>query len=132
MVDISEMFQVETQRLVNELLGSILKLNFVVVTTADGFEVASSESSQFSREDIAKLAAMSSSIAVIGNMAVKEVSHAEQYESILIEGAENYILILGIPHPQRSLIMGLVASHDAVLGQVLYHAKMVAAQICKI
>lgn len=130
--DTPKKFQAEVQRLIDSLLAGINKLSFVVVTTADGFEVAASESLQFSREDVAKLAAMSSSIAAIGSMAVKEISNTEGYESILIEGAKNYILILGVPHPERSLIMGLVASHDAVLGQVLYQAKLVAAEICKI
>jgi Uncharacterized distant relative of homeotic protein bithoraxoid len=127
-----ENFQLEVQWQVDELISVVAKLNFVVVTTADGFEVAASEGSKFTREDVSKLAAMSSSIAAIGGMAVREISNSEECESILIDGSESYILILGVPHPKKSLIMGLVASHDAVLGQILYQAKLAAAEICKL
>lgn len=106
-------------------------VRLIVATSTDGFEVASVNTSQLKNTDVAKIAAMSSSLSAIGNMAVKEISPGNQYQSIQIESDNGYILIVEVPYPKYPLIMNIVTTKDAILGQVLYRTKQSIAEICK-
>lgn len=132
MSQVSQEFQPAVQALIEELSQQLVGVKFIVVTSIDGFELASTQAGSFSQSDAAKVAAMSSSISAIGSMAVKEVAVGNQYESIIIEGNGGYILILELPHPKHPLVMSLIASEKAILGQMLYQAKQTVTRICEL
>ena len=96
-----------------------------VVSTADGFDVASraDDAAQGSR-----LAAMASSIAAICSV-VGEESNIGEHQSISIESEKGYVVMVHVTHPANPMILNLVADKSAVLAQMIYFAKQTAAQL---
>lgn len=109
----------------DELMTALSGLIAVVIATADGFEVASRGRADV---EIAKLAAMACSISALGAMVGTE-SGIGQYQSVVIEADEGYVLIMEIPHPSYPMIMNLVVGSEEMLGQALYRAKRAAARL---
>lgn len=110
----------------------VQKLNGVkgaVITTGDGFEVAVNVVSD---TDGAKLSAMASSISAIGNMAVQETNLGARHQSITIESEEGYVFIMDIPNPSCPMILNIITSKSAVLGQVVYYAKHIVNKLSEI
>lgn len=93
-----------------------------ILTTEDGFEVAVESIGEV---DSSKLAAMASSLSAISNMSVSETDLGTQYHSIIIESDRGYIVIMDIAYETFPMILNIVASKNAVLGQILYHARSV-------
>ncbi len=126
----SQLVSKETRSRASALLQFLVqKLNGVkgaVVTTGDGFEVAVSAGSE---ADAAKLSAMASSISAIGSMAVQESNVGKQHESITIESDEGYIFIMDIHHPTCPMILSVVTTKSALLGQVIYYSKHVVKKL---
>lgn len=103
-------------------MGEISGAVAVVVSTADGFEVASRarDAAQSSR-----LSAMASSIAAIGAV-IGEETFSGACRGIFIEADKGQIVMVEIRHPAHVLILTIVADERALLGAVTYSARQTA------
>lgn len=110
---------------VEGLMLNLKDLSAALVASTDGFEIAARAQSSV---DVSKLAAMACSISALGSM-VGEESAIGQYQNVVVEADEGYVVILDIPHPSFPMILSLVASRDEILGQVLYRAKRVVSRL---
>lgn len=110
------------QAAADALMSDVKGIKGVVVSTEDGFELAACVENT---AQVARLAAMASSLAALGAMAGEE-SSLGRCDSLVMQASEGYLAIVQIQRSDVSLILSIVAGPDAVLGQVLYHAKTVA------
>lgn len=126
---VSEELRKNSDHLLKLLIQKLSGVKGAVITTGDGFEVAVNVVSD---TDGAKLAAMASSISAIGNMAVQETDLGSRHSSITIEGEDGYIFIMDIPNPSCPMILNVITSKSAVLGQVIYYAKHIVNKLSTI
>lgn len=110
-------------RELDKLMNSATGVESAVLTTEDGFEVAFRSAND--DVDSSKLAAMASSLSAISNMSIFETNLGTEYNSIIIESDKGYIVIMDIDNEAFPMILNVVASKKAVLGQILYHARAV-------
>ena len=109
------------ERLMTEITGAVA----VVISTADGFEVAARarDTSQSSR-----LSAMASSIAAIGAV-IGEETLTGACRGIFIEADSGRIVMVEIRHPEHVLILTIVTDEQALLGAVTYSARQTALEL---
>ncbi|AZS50351.1 hypothetical protein DM558_05985 [Entomomonas moraniae] len=110
-------------RELDKLMSVATGIESAVLTTEDGFEVAFKSTDE--TVDPSKLAAMASSLSAISNMSICETNLGTEYNSIIIESDKGYIVIMDIDNEAFPMILNVVASKNAVLGQILYHARAV-------
>ena len=91
-----------------------------VVSTEDGFEVAAQ-----GQGSPARLSAMASSMAALGAIAGEE-NQLGHCANVVIEAAEGFIVMLQARRPGLTLVLSVVASREAVLGQILYVSREAA------
>ncbi|MFZ6722798.1 hypothetical protein [Undibacterium sp. Ji49W] len=113
------------KKAVDSVHSQVKGVKAVVISTEDGFEVASRVESTAL---VTRLSAMSSSLASLGALAGEE-SNLGSCENLIIEAKFGMLLIFQIQREQGSLIMSVVAGRDAIVGQVLYFAKQAARNL---
>ena len=123
---VSDALRDDARGLLQSFVQKINGMKGAVIATSDGFEVAQDI---MSGADGAKLSAMASSISAIGNMVTQETDTGDRHRCIVIEGEQGYILIMDIPHSSCPMILNVITSKSAVLGQVIYHAKQVVGEL---
>ena len=121
-MSITPLLQRVCERALDELMAEVKGIKAIVVATEDGFEVAArvQNTAQTSR-----LSAMASSLAALGAMAGEE-SQLGICQSLLMEAADGFIVIVQVRRPDVSLILSVITGRDAVIGQVLYFSKKAA------
>lgn len=124
---IPETLQRRSEHLLDEMMQRLPGLSAAVLASTDGFEVAARARDE---SEVAKLAAMSCSISALGAMVGVE-SGIGQCQSVTIEAAEGYVVIIEVPHANYPMIMNLVASSSEILGQVLYLARRAATALAQ-
>jgi predicted regulator of Ras-like GTPase activity (Roadblock/LC7/MglB family) len=107
---------------VQALTGKVRGVRGCVVSTEDGFEVAAHAQGQAST---ARLSAMASSMAALGAIAGEE-NQLGHCANVVIEAAEGFIVMLQARRPGLTLVLSVVASREAVLGQILYVSREAA------
>jgi predicted regulator of Ras-like GTPase activity (Roadblock/LC7/MglB family) len=107
------------------LMGQVQGAAAAVVSTADGFDIASRLENT---SDGAKLAAMASSITAICSV-VGEESGVGAHESISIEFEKGYVVMIHVAHAAYPMILSVVAHKSAVLAQMVYFTKQAAQQL---
>ena len=107
----------------SEITGAVA----IVISTADGFEVAARarDAAQSSR-----LSAMASSIAAIGAV-IGEETMTGACRGIFIEADMGQIVMVEIRHPEHVLILTIVTDARALLGAVTYSARQTALALAK-
>ncbi len=120
--------KISAQAAVAGVMREVKGAKAVVISTEDGFEVASQveNSTQTSR-----LSAMASSFSALGAL-VGEESQLGLCNNVIIDATEGYILILQIRNPKLTLTMCVVAGKDSVIGQVLYFSKQAALSLTEV
>lgn len=113
------------QTLIEKLKEDVRGIRAVVVSTEDGFELASSVENT---AQVSRLSAMASSLAALGALAGEESSLGE-CDSVTIEAAYGYIIMLQIRHRSIGLILSVITGREVVLGQALYFSKQAAAEL---
>ncbi|RZL64911.1 MAG: hypothetical protein EOP81_06520 [Variovorax sp.] len=98
-----------------------------VISTPDGFDVASRVTTPGAG---ARLAAMASSITAICGV-VGEESEIGANQSICIEAENGYVVMVHIAHPAHPMILNLVAHKDTVLAQMVYFARVAAQNLAE-
>lgn len=111
-----------------QLMNQIKGAKAVVISTEDGFEVASHVENN---AQVARLSAMASSLAALGVLAGEE-SGLGNCSSVMMEADSGYLAILQVRRPEASLIISVVTGSDAVAGQVVYFSKQAGRALEKI
>jgi predicted regulator of Ras-like GTPase activity (Roadblock/LC7/MglB family) len=124
-MNLSPQLTMLAERSLETLMGQVRGATSAVVSTADGFDVASRTDSA---EQGSRIAAMASSIAAICTV-VGEESQVGAHQSISIESEKGYVVMVHVPHAANPMILNLVADKSAVLAQMIYFAKQTALQL---
>ena len=104
---------------IDTLMREIKGVKAVVISTEDGLELAARVENT---AQVARLSAIASSLAALGAVAGEE-SQLGQCDNVAIEATHGHILMLQARHPEMTLIVSVVTSREAIIGQVLYFAK---------
>lgn len=124
-MDIDSNIKYVSEAVIQKLIVDVRGIKAIVISTEDGFEIAAYIENA---DHISRLAAMASSLAALGAIAGQE-SQLGICDNILI-GAENgYLLMLQAKHPTINVIISIITSQDAVIGQVLYFAKQASKSL---
>jgi predicted regulator of Ras-like GTPase activity (Roadblock/LC7/MglB family) len=110
--------QAQAERLMSELGGVVA----VVVSTADGFDVASKAKDP---AQVSRMAAMASSMSAIGQVVGQE-SFLGTHRSITLDAEHGFVVMVEVRRGDVPLIMSVVTTRNALLGQVLYGANEAA------
>ena len=107
---------------IDRLMQEVKGIKAVVVSTEEGFEIAS-------RTDhtapVARLSAVASSLAALGAVAGEE-SQLGACDSIVVEAENGQIVMVQARGDALDLIVSVVTGRDAIIGQVLYFTKQAA------
>jgi len=98
-----------------------------VLSTEDGFEVASIGRSSVSP---AKVAAMTSSLHAVG-ATMSDESGLAACRNVIVEAAAGTIVIVRIATRETALLLTIVGRHDALLGTLLFASREFAAAAAK-
>lgn len=112
---------------IDTLMAEVKGIKAVMIATEDGFEVAAKVENT---AQVSRLAAMASSLAALGAVAGEE-SGLGLCDSVLIEAAHGYILMLQSRRPEVGLILSVITSREAVMGQALYLTRKAAQTLEK-
>ncbi len=120
-------FDATVVRLATERLQAFTQANtnvqLAVLTSGDGFEVASYPSG---RPSTAKVAAMGSSMQALSEALSREagLSHAR---NLIIEGDSGSVLVLGLSGTSPQVSLAVVAAGSELLGRLLWASR----NLCK-
>ncbi|RYY91843.1 MAG: hypothetical protein EOO24_30430 [Comamonadaceae bacterium] len=120
---VSAALQQAAQAAVDQLMSELRGVRAVVIATEDGFELAGRMENN---AQVARLAALASSLAALGALAGEE-SNLGACDNVTIEAAQGHLVMVQARHAEVDLIVSVVTSRDAIIGQVLYLSKRVAA-----
>lgn len=95
------------------------------IVTGDGFELASVLRNGLSGN---KLAAMTSSLLALSEAVVEEL-RMRGCRNVIIEGEGGTVVMIRVPAEGLDLLMSVLCREDAVLGSVLYAARVSAARL---
>lgn len=113
--------QVVVDRLMHELKG----VRAVVIATEDGFELAGRMENN---AQVARLSALASSLAALGALAGEE-SSLGACDNVIIEAAHGHLVMVQARHAEVDLIISVITSREAIIGQVLYLSKLAAKNL---
>ena len=94
----------------------------VVVATIDGFDIASAVSDG---SDPARVAAMASSISAISGVVSQETALGRN-KSVIIDTDAGFAVVHSVHRPDVDLVIIVIASAAAILGQVAYRSTQFA------
>ena len=109
------------------LLQEVVGVRAVLAATADGFELAAALASHV---DAARLAALASSIAAIGEVVSAEAGLGES-RSVIVETALGLVVVHRVPRADVPIILTVLAGTDALLGQVKFQLAAAAAALAR-
>ena len=90
----------------------------VVISTEDGFEVASRTANT---ANTGRLSALASSMAALGAIAGQE-SNLGACSKVMVETTDGLIVMVQAARADVSLVLSVMAGSDAILGQLVYFA----------
>jgi predicted regulator of Ras-like GTPase activity (Roadblock/LC7/MglB family) len=106
------------QQQAESMLSGLSGVVAVIVSTVDGFDVASAVTRGV---DPARIAAMASSIAAIGTVVSQEAGLGRT-RSVTIATDAGFALVSTADCAQAQLVLNVIAAKDAVLAQVAYRS----------
>ena len=98
-------------------------VRLIVLTTNDGFEVASCPAQN---PAAARIAAMSSSMQALSNAMAQEAGLQES-RSLIVETQTGTVLVLGLTNTSPGVSLAVVASSNELLGKLLWATR----NLCK-
>lgn len=116
---VSEGLQAACEAAVAMVMREVKGARAVVISTEDGFEIASHTENT---AEVSRLSAMASSIAALGAIAGEE-SRIGACDNVVIAGVQGHIVLRQVRRDDVSLVLSLVAGHDAIVGQMLYFSR---------
>jgi predicted regulator of Ras-like GTPase activity (Roadblock/LC7/MglB family) len=115
---IDERLRHAAQRAVDRVMDEVRGAKAAVVSTEDGFEVASRIENT---AEIARLSALASSMSALGAI-VGDESRLGACSKVVIEARDGHVIMVQAQRPDVSLVLSVVAGKDAIMGQVIYSA----------
>lgn len=122
---LSPHLQRAAEQTVAQMVRDVKGVLAALVSTEDGLEVAA-RALNASHTD--RLAAMVGSLAALGQVAGEE-SDLGSCESVVVETAGGHIVMTQARCAQATLIVSLITSREAILGQLLFSARQAARQL---
>ena len=116
------------EKKVNELLRNVKYVNFCMLCTADGFEIAVASKRQLN--NVSKVAAVSSSIIAMVSAFISEIN-LEDCQTITLDAKNGKALLTSIPHPKYPAVLVALTDREVLLGQILYELKTTSEEISK-
>ncbi|WP_374665427.1 roadblock/LC7 domain-containing protein [Ramlibacter sp.] len=116
--------QAQAEALLREVSG----MRAVLAATADGFELAAALAAAV---DTARLAALASSIAAIGEVVSAEAGMGDS-RTVIVETAGGLVLVHRVPRSDVSCVLTALAGPDALLGQVKFQLAAAASALAQI
>ena len=124
-MNVSPALQQAAQAAVNRLMTELKGVRAVVIATEDGFELAGRMENN---AQVARLSALASSLAALGALAGEE-SNLGACDNVIIEAAHGHLVLVQARHAEVDLIVSVITSREAIIGQVLYLSKLVAKSL---
>lgn len=124
-MNVSPALQQAAQAAVDRLMQELKGVRAVVIATEDGFELAGRMENS---AQVARLSALASSLAALGALAGEE-SSLGACDNVIIEAAHGHLVMVQARHAEVDLIVSVVTSREAIMGQVLYMSKLVAKSL---
>lgn len=106
-----------------QLLNSVAGVEFAMLCTSDGFEVALANKKNISNSG--KIAAVSSSILAMVTAFISEINLVG-CQTITLDAENGKAFLTSISHPKYPLVLVAMTNRDILLGQMLYEVKSTA------
>jgi uncharacterized protein len=116
-MNIPDHYRILAQEECKKLLGDHIGVHGVVVSSLDGFDVASAVTKML---DPSRIAAMASSIAAIGFVVSQEASLGKS-KSVTVNTEDGFVYITSIEIANQPYILNVIADNSAILAQIIYH-----------
>ncbi len=113
----------------NELLHTVSGINFVMLCTSDGFEVAVATKKNL--DNAGKIAAVSSSILAMVTAFIQEISLVG-CKTITLDADNGKVVLSSVEHTQYPMVMVASTTDDVLIGQLLFYMKKEAEQLCQL
>jgi predicted regulator of Ras-like GTPase activity (Roadblock/LC7/MglB family) len=107
-----------------QLLADLPGARAVLLASADGFEVAAAGL----REDGARLAAMTSSIAAIAEVVTRETALGAP-RCLVIDAEGGHLLVRTLQVGGQSLVLNVLTGHQALLGLAMHLVQATARRL---
>ncbi|HSV46503.1 MAG TPA: hypothetical protein VLJ58_12030 [Ramlibacter sp.] len=120
---VSPLLAAAARKAVDMVMHEVRGARAAVVSTEDGFEVAARVENT---AEVSRLSAMASSMAALGAIAGEE-SKLGDCLNVVIEAAHGHIVMLQARRADLTLVLSVVTSREAIIGQVLYFSKQACA-----
>lgn len=114
------------QSQIQTLLNTVTGVDFVMLCSSDGFEVALSSKKQIVNGS--KIAAVSSSILAMVSAFISEID-LHGCQTITLDAENGKALLTAVPHSRYPTVIVALTSKDVLLGQMLYEMKKVSADL---
>lgn len=118
-MNVSAQVKSTSDRVLELIMREVKGAKAVVISTEDGFEVSAHVENT---AEVSRLSAMASSMAALGAIAGEE-SHIGHCDNVVIAGTQGHIVMRQIRRRDISLVLSIVAGHDAIVGQMLYFSR---------
>ena len=125
---ISAEFKEQASQQIHELLNMVSGVDFVMLSSADGFELALA--SKKNLDNRGKIAAVSSSILAMVSAFIAEI-HLSGCKTITLDADNGKVILTAVDHPQYPLVLIAVASKEVLIGQLLYAIKKTAQTLAQ-
>lgn len=116
-INLSELTKAQARREAQKFLEEVNGVKAVVVATIDGFDIASAVADN---TDPARVAAMASSISAISAV-VSQEAELGRSKSVTIDTDSGFAVVHTVHRSDAELVINVIASGSAILGQVVYH-----------
>ncbi len=113
---------------IQELLNSVSGIDFVMLCSSDGFELALA--SKKNLDNTGKIAAVSSSILAMVSAFISEID-LTGCKTITLDADNGKVVLTGVDHAQHPMVLVAVAAHNVLIGQMLYSVKQAAENLAK-
>lgn len=111
--------RLQAQSVASQLLSDIQGARSVLLASADGFDLASAGV----HDDGSRLAAMTSSIAAIGQVVSQETEIGEP-QCLVVDATKGFLIVRSTQYRGAHLVINVLTTRDALLGMAMH---MVAA-----
>lgn len=116
------------QKQIRALLNSVSGVEFVMLCSSDGFEIALANKKNINNSG--KIAAVSSSILAMVTAFISEIDLIG-CQTITLDAENGKAILTAIPNDKYPLVMVALTSKDILLGHMLYEIKATAAALIK-
>ncbi len=127
-VPLTEVERALCERALTDLLQTTSGIERTLIATPDGFEVAFATRGK--RFNVARLAAMSSSILAVGSAMSGEL-RLDACRNVIVEAEKGTLVLFTIPCKRAQLVLSALAPKDSTLGLVLVATRACAQEIAR-